>query len=207
MENQNTTWYAVISKKFEEETAYYLVDTNEIKTMLMSDTYGSFGESVDSAEAGDTIELLSEKAVQIAEKVHSMHDDEEHGFEVNDHVIAYEYNHYNELLAALESVAKEGEDYNLYQEEVKGFNYWDGSNFASIIVDADCYEAPYELVQDQELVSAINQAVQEKKFQKKITAGEQYRGGEYIIMTSHWAGVWYDYEVVPADEFERMNEY
>lgn len=207
MEKQNTQ-YAVITKKFDEETAYYLVSAEEIKTMNLSDTYGGFGQSIDTAEAGDSIELDTEKAAQIAQKASDETVEEgEYTWAKGDVISAYDCpDVYDEILEALKKEAKEDGDYTMYLETVKGFNYWDGSNFASIIVEADSYEAPYQLEDDEELISAINKAVAKKELEKDLGTGKQYRGGDFVIMTSYWQGTWYAYKVMLAEDYYMENQ-
>jgi len=58
-----------LTENFSEgETKYFAIDASKIETLNVSDTYDSHGLKIGTDDAGDSLELLSDKSVEIANK-------------------------------------------------------------------------------------------------------------------------------------------
>lgn len=181
----------------ESETIYFAIDSEKLETLNVSDTYDNYGQSVSPEDAGNGITLLSQKAVDIANQSyhdnHSDYDDTEilQHFSVGDYLSAYENKEYSDLVGNTE--LKVDEDYSENFPTCKGFNYWDGSNWKSVIVDYEYGEANFEIVDNEDLSKRLNEAIQNKQFLKEGFGAKYYETEEFEIEYNYCQGTWASY--------------
>ena len=174
---------------------YYAIYAESLVSMPLSDTYSQFGQSVGADDCGDSLELLTQKAVDLANEIyhieHSEWDDLDvlTHFKLNDFIYAYE--EYKCFVGIIASDLVEDEDYNLYQIECVGFNYWDGNNWKSIIVsdeNGSFYE--WEVLEDKEMTKTLLTAFEEKEFVKSYFGKDDFETDEFKIVVSNFASSW-----------------
>ena len=197
------TNYQFITAKNEENRRgiVYLAISQEIETLAMSDTYGNCGQKIDAGDAGDYCELLTENAVKLANEYNEENDDETRyviGDIINAYNNSYLYDHLSENCS-------EG-DLEFQKSGLKGFNYWDGSNWATVSVEADYGETSHTLIEDEELIEKLNKAIDEKEFVKEGFGTETYKTDEYVIVQSNFQGNFESYEIFPISEHDFLNE-
>lgn len=188
----------------------YLAITQEIETLAMSDTYGGYGQKIDPADAGDHCVILTEKAVLVvndAYNEHYSHEDDYseyiNKYQIGDIVSAYDFGYIYD--AVINSELKYP-DVEFQKSELKGFNYWDGSNWATVSVDADYGETSHTLIEDEALIEKLNQAIKDMEFVKEGFGTETYKTDEYVIVQSNFANHFESYEIFPISEHEFLNE-
>lgn len=189
----------LIDKNRESETVYFAIDAEKIEILNESDTYDNYGQSVSPEDAGNSIGLLSQKAVDIANKAyhdnHAEYDDTEvlQHFSIGDFLSAYEHKEYSDVLS--DKDLKIGEDYSEYFPTCKGFNYWDGSNWKTIVVEREHGETDFEILDNEELTEELNQAIQNKEFVEDGFGRKIYETEQYEIEYNYCQGTWASYYV------------
>ena len=187
----------------EGQVVYFAIDAEKIKEIPESDTYDRFGQPISAGEAGNYLELKTQKAVDVANQAyHDFHaewDDTEvlQHFSIGDEILAYEdSNSYDSVVKS--GTLEEGVDYDVTSTWVKGFNYWDGSNWKSIIVEREHTgrdNTSHQILDDQELIARLNEVIENKKFVKSGFGKEVYQSGNWEIVVSNFQGSWATYEI------------
>lgn len=174
---------------------YFAIYAENLVLMPLSDTYTGFGQQCGADDCGDSLELLTQKAVDKANQIYyerySEWDDLEvlQHFKLNDVISAYEERNIFENIIASDLI--EDEDYNLYQTMCTGFNYWDGNNWKSIIVSDETGQYySWEVLEDKDLTQTLLTAFEEKEFIKSSFGKEEYETDEYEIVVSQFASSW-----------------
>jgi hypothetical protein len=197
------TTYQFITANNEENRRgiVYLAISQEIETLAMSDTYGNYGQQVSPVDAGDYCELLTENAVKVANEYNQENDiDDVHviGDIINAYDNHYLYDHISENCADA--------DLEFQKSGLKGFNYWDGSNWATVSVDADYGDTSHKLIEDEELIQKLNKAIQDMEFVKEGFGKQTFKTDEYVIIQSQFADAFESYKIFPISEHEFLNE-
>lgn len=187
----------------EGTTKYFAIDSAKIETLNVSDTYDQYGQNVSASDAGDSIELLSNSAVSIANG--ESENDQNNGYEIGNIISAYDNGATFDLILD-DKLLKEGVDYNSYKETVKGFTYWDGHNWKTVTTQVENGEPTHEIVTDETLIAELNKAIEEKELEGEGFGRKIYKGNGFVIVDSFWEGTWSEYEIVPEDEYEMEQE-
>ena len=184
---------------------YFAIDVEKIETLRESDTYGPYGQQVSPQDAGNSLTLLTQAAVDVANKAyhdyHAEYDDTEvlQHYSISDVILAYESS--NDYDAIVESSLIENEDYSIESPYVKGFTYWDGSNYKTVVVERE-FESniSHEIVKDEDLIEELNQAIEDKEYVKSEFGKEKYQSGNWEIVDNHCQGSWSSYEISEIEE-------
>lgn len=181
-------------------TRYYAVGESKIESIAYSSTYGGFGQSIDHDDAGDWATIDTQEA---ANKINEWLASEEieRTVSTGDTLLAYEeQNDLFNFAIGLQGVTLE-------EVMVKGFNYWDGHNHASVVVEAD-WDTNYHTEKDEELITFLNKAIDGMEKVKEGTGVKYYKfveGDRQVnISESFWQGEWAEYrlEIVEVEESE-----
>lgn len=184
----------------EQEVIYYAIDAAKIETLNVSDTYDGTGQTVGSANAGDSLTLETQKAVDVANQFYhenySEYDDLEvlvH-YKIDDYISAYDSG--STYTQILESNLVEDVDYILQRENCEGFNYWNGNNWKSVIIDFEhgAY-TNFSKITDQDLIAELTKALQNKEFKKEGSGFTHYTYGKYKIQTTQYASDFSNYTI------------
>jgi hypothetical protein len=174
---------------------YFAIYAESLVSMPLSDTYSQFGQSVGADDCGDSLELLTQKAVDKANQIYYDRFDKNYvlgllvHFKLNDVISACEERNIFENIIASDLI--EDEDYNLYQIMCTGFNYWDGNNWKSIIVsdeNGSCYS--WEVLEDKELTQRLLTVFEEKEFVKSSFDKDEFETDEFKIVISNFSSSW-----------------
>ena len=175
-----------------KETEYFALPKNALKQMPLSETYDDYGQVVGSDNAGDHLVVKSKKAVKIINA--KMKDlGENKRYKVGDVI-----SDYDDSDAFMVAKYLGSRNVDLIYTMCKAYNYWDGHNWASIVVESDIdgyYE--WELVEDSQLEKSLNHAVKSKKFVRNNAGITFYETSKYIIEDSAWQGTWESYKIIP----------
>ena len=165
--------YIVIKSTTDQFAPYLLIDPDKFTWMAESDTYDRFGQKSSTYDCGDSVILLSPKAAELANIV-AAENYAEGGWQEGDIVYAHDHSDiYDDLVERLEKKSQEG-DYELYQDKCLAYNYWNGSHYASCIIQREHYEPTHEVIQDEQILSAIEAAFESKTFKKSKFGADIY---------------------------------
>jgi len=171
----------------------------EIEEMRVSDTYDHFGQGVSPADAGDFIEILNQKALAVANKAYQEFEDEDEDEKIVIGDLISDYDDGN-TFSALNSSAdlEDGVDIHYHASTCKGFNFWNGSNWQSVVVE---YEHDghndYEVVENDSLESEIDS----KKWIKDVFGRKVYESKNFWIIDDFRQGSFASYELYAKEEY------
>lgn len=75
--------------------------------------------------------------------------------------------------------------------EVEVYNYHDGSNFQSIVLDSPADEdIDFDIVKDEAQILEMWQAVETKSYVQNKNGYTYYESGNFNLTQSHWQGSW-----------------
>ncbi len=189
------TYIFLIDKNNECETVYNAISADRIETLRASGTYDRNGQKVGTDLTGDSVELHTEKAVQVAQRI-ADEQGAEYIFEIGDLINGYDNSDiYDEAEEALTAECEEGEDFTLTFTEYKGFNYSDGSNWKSIITDAAEYDADWEILDDEQLEKELNEAIENAELTEEDFGKKIYETDKYEVLENFFYGAWESYQV------------
>lgn len=205
------TNYIFLTNNNSEEQKYFAIEASKIETLNVSDTYSGYGQKVDAGDAGDHLELLTDKAVKIANdtynKEHSdLEDYDEYiiKFSKGDIISAYDFR--SEYDAVVEQTV-EDDDYQPFKETCKGFTYWDGHNWQTITVEQENGAPSHSIVDEEDLTEELNEAITNKSFKEKGFGFDLYERGQWVITDGYYQGVWAAYEIEELAQYEARKEY
>lgn len=193
--------------KVQQDTAnteYFAIPESQLEVMYVSDTYGLYGHQISPSEAGDYLELLTENAVLKANELHlnehRHYDDKEalELFKLADIVSAYDYSHIYENI--LSSSLVEDDDYMTFRSECQGFNYWNGQDWKTILVQHDDNDIlDWQIVKDKKLIKRLRIALTAKSYKSKGAGVQYYEYGHTQITESFWEGSWESFKLTVED--------
>lgn len=167
---------------------YFAISETKIEELKISETYGDYGIKVDSSVAGDYLELISQNAVDFVKSYK-----EEDNSKIGDIIYAYEESSlFDSILSSLE----EGVDFEATYQYCKGFNYHNGRNWKTIILEMPHYydgHLEWQIVEDKALVKRLRTAITRKKNGKKGFGYTNYSHGSVQIQESYYEGAWESY--------------
>lgn len=196
--------HTFLSERFAEDhvTRYFAVSEDKIEPLRSSQTYDDFGQKVGTDKTGDAITFSSQAAADLATKIAREQDEDAEAFAVGDNINGYDNADIFDSVEEAFGELKEGEDYALDYQEVKGFDYWSGSNWRTVVVEAEHYESRYAEVYDKKLIADLEKAIEDMELTEQRAGAKIYRGGNYQITESFWQGTWAEYELIPLDEID-----
>jgi len=176
---------------------YLAITDDTIESLIYADTYGDFGQIVGADNAGDSIELTSDKTKSILKEVETDTDSE--AILEND-CLVQAYNNKNDLYETLlERLQEEcsDEDYTLMQEEVQGFTFWNGSNHETVITSFDNldYNPTHEEINENSLIDELNEAIENCEFVKEGFGRKIYETEKYWIEENYCEGHFESYAI------------
>lgn len=176
--------YTFLKPANDFEGVYYAIPSERIETINVSDTYDQYGQSVSAEDAGDYIEILSQECAD------SVNEEFDESYEVGTHISAFSEG--NEFYH-IESLFVEDVDYRVYRETIEGFNYWDGSNWKTIVVSGDY--PTHEIEEDEEIVKRLNDALENKQYVSDGFGIETYESDECVIELRQFSSAWETYTI------------
>lgn len=194
---------------------FYAIPESKIENLEVWSTYDQFGQIIGHENAGDyhfdnsycdllivdCKKAISEKFGIDVEKITIVNmggsdfiiepgDGEEHGFNES------------QVNKFIEEFRKENESLTM----CKGFSYWDGHNWKTVITEIDNSDAEWEIVSDEKLIADLTKAIEEKEFESEGFGEKIYEGNGYKVIDNYCQGSWDMYRLIPADEFEMAKE-
>jgi len=192
----------------EGAVTYYAIHDDKIEVLKESDTYDRYGQIISASEAGNSVLLKTQKAVDIANQAyhdyHAEYDDTEVVLHYSLYDTIYAFESSSEYDAVIDSSELDKDvDYSIESPWVKGFNYWDGSNWRTVVVEHENGNwGTHVIVDDEELIEELNQAIEDKEYVKSEFGKEKYQSGSWEIVDNHCQGSWATFEIREAETNE-----
>jgi hypothetical protein len=80
--------------------------------------------------------------------------------------------------------------------EVTAYNFHNGSNWESVILQSPCdEEIDFEVITDEALILAYWQAIEDKSYDREGKGFTYYETEKFTISDSHWQGSWSAFEI------------
>ena len=191
---------------------YYAIPEGKIETLNEFETYDRYGQQIGHEAAGDYhIDNEQSPAKQdciaaIQEKFgHSVSIDYKNGVEVIDNTETDEWISEQvdpavagEFISEINSFISEWVEENSTITTLRGFDYWDGSNWRTVVVEREHTgrdNTSHQILDDEELIAELNEAIENKKFMKSGFGKEVYQSGNWEIVVSNFQGSWASFEV------------
>lgn len=198
--------YLILKKKYQEPfepTTYYALDKDLFEEKAISHTFDKYGQNVTHGNAGDHLTLNTKQAVNVAYKV-AEEEGYDNEFEVGETIVAFDHeSFYIDLLNGLEKEVHEDDDYTLFHDTCLAYNYWDGNNWKSVIIEHPHYDdaCNYEVV-DNELQAEINDAIENRVYEKEEGGVICFTSNEYSIIKSYFSNDFEEYQITLKEEVE-----
>ena len=171
-----------------QEGEMFAVSAKRIERFPMADSYGNYGQQCGHSDAGDSLYIEDQDAADMANDWMVENDEEGKVWATGDVIAAYEDHRIFDAMNGQPG-------FELHQQTVTGFNYHDGQNWASIIVDyEDGTEAPYSYRPDQ-LIKQFNQEINTKEQVGETAFGRTYETASFQLFNGNSAGDWFAYKV------------
>lgn len=207
--------YMIITNRFNENgiDEYFAISKDRIETMKASETYDRFGQLVDEVDAGDYVCLLTQKAVDLANKIANEEREENHNnsdsdeefekneiYSLNDTVSAYDN---RDIFTAIRELDET--DFDHISEEVKGFNYWDGNNWKTVTIECEYNEPSHEVIEEK-LSVEINEAIENVEFTHSGFGVQVGKYNDWVVISSQWQGDFSAYTVMSREDYYPVAE-
>jgi len=205
--------YIFLTENFNEGTKrYFAISSDKIETLNLSETYDGYGQTVGHYNAGDyhmdnsegsavmdCTKAISEKFEIDMDNIHIIDNDGEFEIEAGEGE-EYSFDE-NEVNSFIKEWRKENESLT----EVKGFDYWDGHNWKTVVTGCDFGEPSHEIVND-ELTKELNEAIENMSFEKEGFGCKVYTYENWVIIDSNWQGTWASYELMKVEDYGYLQE-
>jgi hypothetical protein len=199
--------YIFLTENYNEgPTTYYAINADKIKTMNESDTYDKHGQLISCGDAGDSLSLSTGKGVEIANKLANKYEEYEESpadFEVGNIISAYENGSlYEDIIGAYNAGELTEIDIDITRSQAKGFNYWNGHNWGTVTTSVNNGESSHSIVDDEALITELNEAIENKSFEKSGFGCEVFSHDKWVIIDSNWQGDFASYEIMTEIDYE-----
>ena len=202
--------YTFRTKSYEEsgESTYYAISPDRIKTLQVAATYNAYGQQIGSYDAGDYAldnsgcDAKADCETAIFEKfnlkvsvdtdvktVETVGDDD-----ADEWVSESEIENAETLISEMNAFISKWCAENENMTTCKGFDYWDGSNWKTITVEFEFHGEPsHKVVEDEDLIAELNNAIQNKEFLKDGFGYKEYAHEGWVVTASQFQGSWAAY--------------
>ena len=167
----------------EEDNMMYIIEGNKFETVLLSECYDKFGQKIGKENAEDYC-LENNYCTELREKFLS--DLRVAGFEVEEDAV-------EDIIESEDNSVKEfvenWRDENEAYTEALAYNYWDGNNWRSIILDDDAngYSVNYEKV-EQELAEKVLAAYENALFPEYEFGKSEVESDGFVFLKTQYPG-------------------
>ena len=192
------------------EDVIFAVSEDSFEKMNYTETYGNYGQQVDDYDAGsyslhnsacdavqDCIEAIKNKFIQFKDSEIEISGDELR--------IDGEYFDWFSGNSEIESFVNDWEEGNVNHEQVKAYNYWNGNNWASIIIEAEYTDdaITHEVIEDENLIEKLEAAIENKE-EFKTGFGLTYYNSEcgYYIVEDNQAATFEMYSIIENESWK-----
>jgi len=201
----------------EGPVTYYAIDAEKIKEIPESDTYDRYGQQIGHEAAGDYhIDNDYSSAKQdciaaIEEKFgYKVSIDYKNGVEVIENTETDEWiseqidpTEAGELISDINSFISEWGNENSTITALRGFNYWDGHNWKTVVVEREHTgrdNTSHQILDDQELIAELNEAIETSNRTIYEFGKEKYQSDNWEIVVNNFQGSWASYEIREIEE-------
>lgn len=192
-----------ITEKHSEKETIYAIGEYKFEETLLKDTYDKYGQEVGAYDAASYSlhNSNSSAAEQCLDELV-----EKFGTEYANGVIKEGQYQHNEIVDVedIQKFVDKWEEENANHEKVKAYTYWNGSNFVSIIIEAEYQDnvITHEVIEDES--ESLAYAIKNKQFFKNQNGinHSQSDCGEYLISETQYAGMFASYEILPIDSWQ-----
>lgn len=168
----------------ELEGKYFAIYSDRIENLNISDTYDRWGQSISSYDAGDYVEITD------VEKFKLLHRDLYDSLTLTKDDVLFDGD--SDVFHELEQI-EEGEYFIFHRSVCKGFNYWNGNNWRTVLVECDGVEPEWEILQDKSIIKRLRTALTKKKELHKGFGTVEYQHGKVFIVESFYQNRWENY--------------
>lgn len=209
-----TTNYIFLTEANNEgETVYYAINESKIEPLNLFETYDQYGQKVGHYNAGDyaidnsasDAKAHCEKAIEEKFNLASIVIDDEKVYSIDNEEVDYSFDdesEFQKLVIDINEFIEEWKKENERFTEVKGFTFWNGHNQQTIITKTDDGEPTHNVVDDDNLVRELKEAIENKSFEASGFGCEIYSHDNWVVIDSNWQGDWASYEIMSVVDYE-----
>lgn len=92
--------------------------------------------------------------------------------------------------------------------EVRAYNFWNGSNFQTIVIESDTYDTRYSEITDEDEIAKYTEMLESAEFHHELTGVKEYLSEideELVISASIWQGEWSLFTISERDKNKNTN--
>lgn len=215
---KNLEYYLLTSLYADGDESTYAVKKDNFERMELHNCYGSYGEQYSSEDAGD-YSLMNELSTAHKECLKTLkrhfnlpqgdyvikhYGGDEFHLELGDEWEDWEYLYIpEEVMKEISEFLSLWEEANSLYTQVLAYNYWNGNNWQSIIIEADDgsdWAITHGTIEDNEIAEVISNENEWETIDN--SRGRRiYKYGDYLIVWSQ-ALTFFDYEIMPFDSWK-----
>ena len=185
----------IVFREDDGTKTYKALPTGSFETMCVHNTYDN-GQTVSPEDAGDCLSLNSSKAVRLANRIRKEEHESSPKFVVGDIITAFDFPEIYEQIVYGKNTLKVGVDFENEYQMCQAYNYHDGSNWKSIVVSYDFHHWDIsELVDDEDLISELNQAIEDRILESDGFGYKNYSSEKYRVAQSQFANNPFSWEL------------
>lgn len=173
----------IVLRRNEEDNRMYIIEENKFETTRLSECYDKFGQKIGKENAEDYC-LENSYCTELRERF--LNDLQTAGFEVeNKSWEDFVESDDNSIKEFVENWRDENEAYT----EALAYNYWDGNNWRSVILDDDAngYSVNYEKV-EQELAEQVLTAYKNVTFPDYKFGKSEVESDGFVFLKTQYPG-------------------
>lgn len=176
--------YNFLKNLDEMANVYLAVNLDMFEDMNLTDTYGWDGQLISAQDAGDGVEILTD---ELALSINELAKKKDYELTVKKGDIIYAHEAALDYYFILDNFG-ESEELECYKNTCAAYNFWDGHNWASIVLEGEGIKTDWELITEGDLWIEINEAIKSMEYVGEGHGIKNYESELYNIDESAWEG-------------------
>jgi len=172
-----------------------IISDADFQSIETHNTYDHYGQSVGYYEAQAGVEILTDRAAAVIEDVDFSEFKNPAQLHIGDSFYVTDENFYKVIH---DDELEEGIDYRIFSPEVIAYNYWDGRNWKTVVLETDFGYPDLEEV-EEDLSKEILDAYETKELSHEGFGSRTYKSGRFTFVETAFASDWYTAEVFIED--------
>lgn len=185
-----------------EENFILVSMRSNFEKVRLCETYGDYGQQVGCYNAGCySLENSESTFKQDLESYITEKFKLEENFSYDDFAELDEDDVDKEIKESIKTWIEENENHG----SCVAYTYWDGNNFATVIIENEYFDDQVSHVEiDEEEAKLIEEAIENRSFVEEGFGKRVYEYGDYIVIDNYCQGHWESWQVIKKENYEQQ---